>query len=99
MPITAKVYVVRSTETGQGEDREVHVTLAADYADGRNKEWARYTPVLNLKISLKDAVADKFKVGQRYLLTFEEETDAPDPVQTETSDTSAQGGEPEAPAN
>lgn len=68
--ITAKIVCQHKAEAGEGEDRTVTVSFQADYADGRNKEWARWTPGLSLTMGLKGAVADRFEIGKAYLLTF-----------------------------
>ncbi len=68
--VTAKVIVTGKNETGEGEDRQATVSFAPDYQDGRNKEWARWTPGLSLTIGLKGEVADRFETGQAFLLTF-----------------------------
>jgi len=69
--ITAKIICRTKTEEGDGDNRQATVTFAADYADGRNKEWALYTPGLSLTMGLKGRVADGFVVGQPYDLTFQ----------------------------
>lgn len=71
--ITAKIVCQSKQEAGEGDDRTVNVSFGADYNDGRNKEWARYTPGLSLTMGLKGAVADRFEVGKAYTLTFAEE--------------------------
>lgn len=70
--ITAKVKV-QSKETHQGgtEHEQVALTFVADYDDGRNKEWSRYTPALSLSMTVLPEVAEKFEVGQALTLTFE----------------------------
>lgn len=73
--ITAKAIVHQRTETGTGDHRQVAVKFVADYADGRNKEWAAATPVLNLEMTMSGAVAESFPVGARFELRFE--PDAP----------------------
>lgn len=74
MDITAKVICYKKDEpTGQGDDRQVTVKFRADYEDGRNREWARYTPGLDLTMGLRGAVADRFDEGQGYTLTFTQE--------------------------
>jgi hypothetical protein len=70
MSVTAKIICQTKQETGEGDDRTVNVSFAADYADGRNKEWARWTPGLSLTIGLRGAVADQFEVSKAYTLTF-----------------------------
>jgi hypothetical protein len=71
--VTAKIFCASKVESGEGDGRQVNVTFAPDYADGRNKEWARYTPGLSLTMGLRGAVADRFEVGKAYTLTFAEE--------------------------
>lgn len=72
--VTAKIICNGKTESGEGDSRQVTVTFAADYADGRNKEWAPYTPGLSLTMGLKGAVADRFEQGKAYTLQFVEES-------------------------
>lgn len=75
MRVTAKIICNSKNESGEGEDRQVNVSFLPDYADGRNKEWARYTPGLSLTMGLKGAVADQFDVGSAYTLTFTQDDD------------------------
>lgn len=67
MDVTAKVKV-----RGKGDvvDGQVALSFTADYADERNKEWAKYTPALSLQMTVLESVADKFVVGQPFTLTF-----------------------------
>lgn len=74
--ITAKVKCWSKTETGEGDNRQAAVTFGADYSDGRNKEWAMYTPALNLSMTLKGAVGDLFEKDKAYTLQFVEEPTA-----------------------
>ncbi|GAA2092244.1 hypothetical protein [Actinomadura alba] len=71
--VTAKIVCQGKTESGEGDERQAHVTFGPDYADGRNEEWALYTPSLSLSMNLRGPVADRFEQGSRYTLTFEEE--------------------------
>jgi hypothetical protein len=71
--VTAKITCTNKTEQGEGEHRQVNVSFGADYADGRNKEWALYTPGLSLMMGLRGPVADRFEVGKSYELRFIEE--------------------------
>jgi hypothetical protein len=71
MAITAKVAVARKQQTAAGTDGETDLVFSADYADGRNKEWAKYTPSLELRMRVKNSVAEKFDLGQAFVLTFE----------------------------
>lgn len=66
MAITAKVRVNNVSVNGD----ETRLTFYADYADERNKEWAKYTPSLVLEMTVKNAVADNFAPGQAFTLTF-----------------------------
>jgi hypothetical protein len=63
----AKLY----TKGASSSDGQTLLHFQADYNDERNKAWAKYTPVLNLQMSVLDSVADGFQLGGRYLLTFE----------------------------
>lgn len=69
--VTAKIKCQTKQESGERDSRQATVTFAADYADGRNKEWALYTPGLSLTMGLRGSVADQFEVGAAYTLTFE----------------------------
>jgi len=70
MAVTAKIICNGKAESGEGDNRQANVSFHADYADGRNKEWARFTPGLSLTIGLRGPVADEFEVGKSYTLTF-----------------------------
>lgn len=74
--VTAKIVCQSKTESGTGDERQVQVTFAPDYADGRNKEWSLYTPSLSLSMALRGEVADRFQQGGRFTLMFEEEPTA-----------------------
>jgi len=75
--ITAKVKCVNKEEssyqTNEGTVRQARVTFYADYADGRNKEWASATPTLNLTMTLNGHAADLFDQGTAYTLQFVED--------------------------
>lgn len=58
-------------ESGLGEHRQVVASFSANYAGGKNSEWAIYTPSLQLAMTLKGEIADRFTIGQEYTLTFE----------------------------
>lgn len=73
--ITAKVVCSSKVESGEGDSRRVTVAFSPDYADGRNKEWALYTPGLSLTMGLRGSVADRFEVGQAFELRFVPEGD------------------------
>jgi hypothetical protein len=65
--ITAKVTCVSKTEQGES----ALLTFGADYNDGRNAEWAYYTPALSLTMTVRGEVAERFEQGSHYTLTFE----------------------------
>jgi hypothetical protein len=71
--ITAKVGCHRKDATGEGDTRQAVVEFYADYADDRNKDWAKYTPSLNLTMVLNGTAADHFAVGKKYTLQFVED--------------------------
>lgn len=62
-------------QTVPHDSDQVQLSFAADYKDGRNAEWAKYTPGLSLTMTVKGSVSDQFEAGKSYVLTFEEETD------------------------
>lgn len=68
--VTAKVQVASAVTDANNE--LTRLTFVADYTDGRNEEWAKYTPSLQLNVAMKPEVGERFKVGQKYTLTFEE---------------------------
>lgn len=71
--ITAKVFLSGESSNGDGQ---TNLQFTADYADGANKEWAKYTPSLSLSMTVLDEVAEKFgPYGSKFTLTFE--PDAP----------------------
>lgn len=70
--ITAKVVLNNRTEAGE----DVTLTFNADYAEGRNKEWASATPALSLTMTVKGPVAERFHVGDRFTLAFTPDDEA-----------------------
>lgn len=54
---------------------QVALRFEADYADGRNAEWARFTPSLTVSMNVKGDVAEQFEPGGKYTLTFEPSED------------------------
>lgn len=62
------------------EGDQQQLTFVADYEDGRNEEWAKYTPALSISFVVKDgtAAAD-FEVGKSYTFAISETTDKPEP--------------------
>lgn len=70
MSITAKVKVQSREEFAGGAAK---INIAADYSDGRNKEWASATPQLNLTMVVTENIAPRFKPGTAFTLTFDED--------------------------
>ena len=73
MTMTAKIVLQSKVESGEDADRVAALHFQADYADDRNKEWARWTPALGLTMTVKGSLADRLSTGQKFLLTFSEE--------------------------
>jgi hypothetical protein len=71
--VTAKITCNSKSEYGEGENRMATVGFMPDYQDGRNQEWAAATPHLELRMTLRGPVADRFEQGKSYTLTFTEE--------------------------
>ncbi len=67
--ITAKVFLASKADFSGGDGQKL-LTFSPDYNDGRNKEWAKYTPGLSLQMSVLDSVAEKFEAQGKYTLTF-----------------------------
>ena len=55
------------------DNGQVSVLMNADYADEKNKEWAKYTPAASYIFSVKEELADEFPVGASFTVTFEKE--------------------------
>lgn len=67
--ITAKVRCQAKVPVVDGSG-QVALTFVADYDDGRNKEWSLYTPSLNLQMTVRGDIAERFEPGQTFLLAF-----------------------------
>lgn len=77
MSVTAKVkltgktpFTVKDKDTGEETVEQVGLGFAADYDDGRNKEWSKYTPTLSVTMTVLPEVAERFTAGAPYTLTF-----------------------------
>lgn len=68
--VTAKVKCTGKVKAESGDDAQVNLTFGADYEDGRNAEWAKYTPGLSITMGVKASVAEHFEQGGAYTLTF-----------------------------
>lgn len=71
MATTAKLLLNNKSEINE----QVQLSFGPDYADGRNKEWAKYTPALSLSLTVLPEVAERFTAGAAYVMTLEEATD------------------------
>jgi hypothetical protein len=67
MNTTAKIRLTGKTAVTDGQ---TILNFSPDYAPGRNKEWAKYTPALSLGMTVLDSVAERFELGQSFTLTF-----------------------------
>lgn len=69
--LVAKVKLYRVDPVGDGQ---THLKFHAPYTDDAgnriNQEWAKYTPALNIEMTVIDSVAEGLMVGQAYELTF-----------------------------
>ena len=64
---TAKITCTAKGPAGEGQTR---LGFSADYADGANAEWAKWTPVFSQTMVVLDQVAERFEVGQHITLVF-----------------------------
>jgi len=55
---------------GKSSDTSVSVNFSANYSDPANAEWAKYTPSVEFKATMKKEVADKLEIGQPFTVTF-----------------------------
>lgn len=68
MAITAKALLTSKTEyIGNFSGLVFH----PDYNDSANKEWASSTPSLEFKMTVKNEIAEKLNVGEKYTVIFE----------------------------
>jgi hypothetical protein len=71
--ITAVAVLQTKVTTESASGATTTLQFSADYQDERNKQWAAYTPSLNLQMSVRPDVADLFDLQGRYLLSFEKQ--------------------------
>lgn len=69
MTVTAKIVCHGKIPVARNQ---VQLMFVPDYLDGRNQEWAKYTPALSLKMTVLPSIAERFEVGTGYTLTFDE---------------------------
>lgn len=71
---TAKVFLSGKTPLTDGQ---TSLVFTADYAEGANKEWAKYTPALQMNMTvLSDIPLAQSEYGDRFTLTFHREDPA-----------------------
>lgn len=70
MATTAKIFLSGKTQMSDGQ---TSLNFTADYADGANKEWAKYTPALQMAMTVLDEVAADWEFGDHFTLVFEKE--------------------------
>lgn len=66
--VSAKIKVSSATPLADGQ---VAVVIGPDYEDGRNSEWAKYTPGLGIQMTVKEEVAEAFRQGATATLLFQ----------------------------
>lgn len=69
---TAKLFVSGKTQLSDGQ---TSLVFSADYADGANKEWAKYTPALSLNMTVLDEVAEGIEYGDKFDVLFTKTSD------------------------
>jgi len=73
MAITAKFKVQRVTDMGW-DDGTREVELTPDYAQGRNADWAKYTPSGVIRMTVNNPAAlEQLQQGQAFTVTFDAE--------------------------
>lgn len=62
--------VMALTSKSASADGQTMLQFHPNYSDPRNKEWAKYTPAASLGMTVLDSVADRFEVGDEFVLEF-----------------------------
>ncbi len=77
--VTAKVKCTLKQSFGEGDNQYTQVSFQPDYDDGRNAEWAYFTPSLSLTMNVNNQAAEHFQGDSAYILQFvpEGSEDAP----------------------
>lgn len=77
MTVSAKFKVQRVTPQSPitGKDGTLkdaaEVELVPDYAEGRNKDWAEYTPSGVIRLNVNGPALTQFVAGTAFTITFE----------------------------
>lgn len=67
---TMKMYVSNKVVFDMNDEPYSTLTLSADYADGANKEWAKYTPSATLTATVKGSVSNEFNLGDKVTVSL-----------------------------
>ena len=67
--ITAKLHC--NLKLTYGESGYSTIGFCPDYAQGRNAQWGKATPHLDLRMTVYGDVADEFETGKAYTMTLE----------------------------
>jgi hypothetical protein len=71
MDFTAKVKVAAKTPSW---DDNSNLTFYADYADGKNAQWAAATPSMTVTMVVNNTVAETVEIGDAFTLTFHKDS-------------------------
>lgn len=66
MDTTFKTRLRHKDAQGDGQTK---LRFEADYEDGANKAWAKYTPALAFECTVLDEIADRWELSQPYTFT------------------------------
>lgn len=72
MATNARVICNLKQEWGTGDQRYATLGFVADYANGANIEWAKWTPNLDLRMVVLGEVADQYEQGEHYSMTLDQ---------------------------
>lgn len=67
MSTSAKIVLQGKTPSSDGQ---TSLSFSADYADGANKEWSKYTQALSVSMTVLDEVAADWDAGDHFDLLF-----------------------------
>lgn len=72
MATTLKTKCTSKQTPGGGGDSTTTLIFGPDYEDGRNSEWAAFTPALTVTFTVKNEIADRWEQGNAYTFTIDE---------------------------
>lgn len=74
MSVTAKFKVSRVTDYQWASEPTAEVEFTPDYAQGKNADWAKYTPSGVIRLTCNNpAVLEQFQQGRAFTVTFDPE--------------------------